>query len=271
MLRRNAAVPPTARIGFLPARLQHDAAERILQKTKAAVLLDSVNGYLRSRELVPVTLPAAAKPAWLPDVYFGTLEAETMVPPYMRPECPPDQQKCVLLAGFSGQGKTLAGLREQMRTQNLQYLLVPILRESYIYPSARVSTAGPVSTSGATARSYYFDLGSGYAVERTALRPLDAPEPVLTLTGALLDADGKLVIIGAEGFKIAAEGAKGFLRREAFEFTAEDYEAALTTDRRQDLPAAAPNWKVAAKYLYQTLTMRQPPATAGPYRMLSGR
>ncbi|MDO7874645.1 hypothetical protein Q5H93_07865 [Hymenobacter sp. ASUV-10] len=269
------AIPgANARIGVLPVRLQHPAAARILAQTRAPELLDSLTRYLsRQPGLLPVALPAGAKSNSLPEVYFGSPDQELpgTLPGYVLNLQNPNPGKGVVqLAGWNGQGKTRQLLLELMVTQKLDYLLVPLVRESQLYFSMKTASAGPFSTGGATATDYYLDSGSGHVQHLTRLENLNATTTVLALAGALINAKGEVVLIGAEGLGDTGSGLQPARlgNNEAYEFTAADYNKLLAPARRADLPGNPPAWQEAANQLTQRLTGRQPYAEASPYLFL---
>lgn len=263
-----------ARIGVLPVRLQHPEAARILAHTRAPELLDSLTRYLgRQPGLLPVALPAGTKMNGLPDVYFGSPDQELpgALPGYaLNLQNPNPGKGVVQLAGWNGQGKTRQALLDLMAAQKLDYLLVPLVRESPLYFSMKTASLGPVSTGGATSTDYYLDSGSGHVQHLTRLENLNATTTVLTLAGALLNTKGELVLIGAEGLGDTGSGLQParLKNNEAYEFTAADYARLLAPARRADLPGNPPAWQEAADQLTRRLTGRQPYAEASPYVFL---
>ena len=270
-----AKVPPaSARIGVLPVQLQHPSAARILSQTRAAELLDSLTRYLgRQPNLQPVAMPAGAKPGHLPAVYFGSPDQVSpgTVPGFaLNLRNPNPGQGVVHLAGWNGQGKTRQALIDLMASQQLNYLLVPLLREAAIYYSMKLGKVGPISAGQVTGNDYYLDEGSNHVRHFKRLENLNSRADLLVLAGALIDAQGRLVLIGAEGL---ADNGTGFqpnrlANNEDYTFGKADYEALLRPQRRDDLPGTPVAWQEAAQQLVQRLTGRRPYRESSPYQFL---
>ena len=265
-----------ARIGVLPVRLQHPAAARILSKTRAQVLLDSVTRFLgRQPGLTPVALPDGVKQNRLPDVFFGSTSQDTpgSIPGYLyNVKCPNPGYDCVQLVGWPGQGAARQALVDLMAAQKLDYLLLPLLRESNIYLSQQMKSNGPVSSGSATATDYYLDQGSGHVDHFTRLESLDATVGMLTLAGALIDAKGNLVLVGAEGIKHLGVGLiptkARLLNTEPYQALPADYDEILLPLQRPDLPTPRPAWQEAAMQLALRLTGRRPYQEDSPYQLM---
>jgi hypothetical protein len=100
------------------------------------------------------------------------------------------------------------------------------------------------------------ELGTGYTARMPWLTSLETPVAVLQLTGALMDADGKAIRIGAEAFQakrtpflVSSMGAQALLLDEDV--------AEARTRRRDDLPENPLAWKVALRHLVSQLTGRE--------------
>jgi hypothetical protein len=259
-----------ARIGVLPARLEHPAADRVLRQTRAPELLDSLSRYLgRQPGLTLVPLPAGTRPHHLPDVYFGSPDYDPLsdLPDYMRNLQNPNPGKGVVqLAGWHGQGKTRQALVALMAARHLDYLLVPIVREANLYFSMKTKTAGPFSTGQATGTDYYLDEGSDHVVHFSRLEDLNSYATVLVLAGALLNAQGELVLVGAEGLKDTGVGfqPQRLVTLTPYAFLAPDYDALL-----RPAPAGVPAaWQPPANQWLQRLTGRRPYREESPYQFL---
>lgn len=265
------AIPgAAARIGVLPARLAHPAADRIISQTRAPELLDSLSRYLgRQPGLTAVPLPAGVKLSHLPDVYFGSPDYDPLgdLPDYVRNLQNPNPGKGVVqLAGWPGQGKTRQALVALMAARQLDYLLVPIVREANLYFSMKVKSAGPFSTGQATGTDYYLDEGSDHVVHFSRLEDLNSYATVLVLAGALLNARGELVLVGAEGLKDTGVGfqPKRLVTLTPYAVLAPDYDALL-----RPAPAGAPAlWQPPATQWVQRLTGRRPYRAESPYQFL---
>ena len=96
-------------------------------------------------------------------------------------------------------------------------------------------------------------LGTGYEARLPWLTSVETPVSVLQLTGALVDANGKAIAIGAEGIVarrtrllVSALGAQELLSDEDV--------AQARTLRRDDLPGQPLAWQVALRHLVARLT-----------------
>lgn len=99
------------------------------------------------------------------------------------------------------------------------------------------------------------DLGTGHTVSLPWLTSLETPVQVLQLTGALVDATGQAVRIGAEGIVakrtrllVSAAGGIEVLGDAAVE--------EVRSARREELPGAPLAWQVALRELVAQLTGR---------------
>ena len=99
------------------------------------------------------------------------------------------------------------------------------------------------------------ELGTGHTARFPWLTSLETPVPVLQLTGALVDGDGKAIRIGAEAFQakrtpflLSSAGAQALLLDEDV--------AEARTRRREDLPGQPIAWRVALRHLAEQLTGR---------------
>jgi hypothetical protein len=100
-------------------------------------------------------------------------------------------------------------------------------------------------------------LGTGHQIPVKWLTSLDDPVEVLHLTGALLDRNGKILRVGAEGI-LSAEPASFFesiigLRNT---LSTETIQKVLTEERRDDLPDKPLNYQVALQNLVANLLDR---------------
>jgi|GEM_PF-6804344 len=273
--QRKAIPGAAARIGVLPARLQHPAADRILADTRAQELLDSLGRFLgRQPGFTPVAMPAGVKPQHLPDVYFGTTAQELpeQLPGFVASlGCPNPGQSCVQLAGWNGQGSTREALVALMAAQKLDYLLIPIVRESAIYFSQKMKKTGLLSGGSASATSYYLDQGSGHVEHFTRLEDLNGTADLLVLTGALIDTKGRLVLVGAETLKNLGVGFQPgrMVANKPYTALPADYNALLRPLLRDDLPGTPPAWQEAASQLSLRLTGRRPYQEESSFLMLS--
>ncbi len=96
-------------------------------------------------------------------------------------------------------------------------------------------------------------LGTGYAQRLPWLTSLDTPVYVLQLTGAVVDAEGKVLRSGAEGLLAVRTPFKASVLRAQKLISEEDVELLRTGMRRDDLPDAPAVWQAAARNLVTQL------------------
>ena len=99
-------------------------------------------------------------------------------------------------------------------------------------------------------------IGTGYGVDLPWLTSMDDPIPVVQLTGALLDNNGKIIRTGAEGF---------FVKKTSFFksvigwqnlITKKDVDKIINEHQRKDLTNNPLAWKVAVQNLIANLLNR---------------
>jgi hypothetical protein len=97
-------------------------------------------------------------------------------------------------------------------------------------------------------------LGTGYSVDVPWMSDLDTPAEVLHLTGALINRDGKIVRIGAEG--IIAKRTGFWTSVIGFQDMISDkmLKKLMTEERRDDLPGNPLTWQVSLQNLVAQLT-----------------
>jgi len=209
-----------------------------------AVLLEEMNAYLRTLK-VSVPLATGATGDVAPDVQFGCL-----TPGFMHGE------------DCSARGDSALGRgRQEMR------LAVGRPSETWVtHTQSQLARTGATHTLVITLEmgqylmrqrgwrgSKSVELGSGSVQALPWLSSLETPVPVLQLTGALVDGDGKAVRIGAEG--IAAQRTRLLVSAVGGQELFGDEEVAkVRTARRDDLPGAPLTWQVALRTLVSQLT-----------------
>jgi len=96
-------------------------------------------------------------------------------------------------------------------------------------------------------------LGTGYVVDAPWLTAIDRPATILQITGALVDGNGRVVRMGAEGLVARRTGLlAGSLGAQAL-ITDDDVERARTA-RRDDLPGQPLVWQEALRNMVAQLT-----------------
>ena len=247
-----------SRTGHLPIVFQRGASQSEIFDPKSgpgaptAVLLAEMRAYLDT--LVGSASSRLSAPAGAgvpPDVRFGCLTDSGMPDD----DCTVDdnsalgrgRQQMKLAVGRPSPDWTTR-MRETMASAGVSRTLVVTLEVGQMLLRQR-----------GLAGSKELELGTAHTARFPWLTSLETPVPVLQLTGALVDQEGKAIRIGAEAFQakrtpflISSAGAQALLLDE-------DVNEARTR-RREDLPGQPLAWRVAMRHLVEQLTGRPLPA-----------
>ena len=210
-----------------------------------ARLLDEMNAYLGTLKVgTPIEVAGVA-----PDVQFGCLTPGAMADE----DCTPRGESALgrgrptmrLAVGRPSEEWTTHA-RTQLTQAGATHTLV-ITLEMGQYLMRQTGWRGSKSV----------ELGSGNVQSLQWLSSLETPVPVLQLTGALIDANGKAVRIGAEG--IAAQRTRLLVSAVGGQELFGDEEVAkVRIARRDDLPGQPLAWQVALRTLVAELTGQNP-------------
>jgi hypothetical protein len=242
----SGALPAGAVVAHAPVTYQRGATAPVgadpddRPGSAIAALLGEMNDYLdRIRSAAPVPLTAVrGRP---PDVFFGCHAPAAILCDANAPMLPGRTAP----AGGAGPrhwlginrpaGSWVGGAASALESAGATHLLVVTLELGEYWP--REAGAVPV-----------VELGTGHRADLRWHTDLSEPIHVLQLTGALLDAGGKALRIGAEGLMarpgglaLSLVGAQGRIRERDIE--------AFRHARREDLPGAPPVWQVALRAL----------------------
>lgn len=233
-------VPPGGTIAHLPIVFQRGATQPASfdpsdrQGTPVAALLAEMNAYLDS---LGVTVRIDATPAGTaPDVHFG---CERM--PDDDCENADSRRPQRLAVGRPSRSWVEWAEAEAAQVGADRVLLISLEVGNYM-PRQR-NWRGQKEV----------QLGTGYAVDLPWLTGIDRPVSVLQITGALIDAEGRAIRIGAEGLiarrtnlLIASVGAQAII--------GDDDVERIRTSRRQDLRSQPLVWQAALGNLVAQLT-----------------
>jgi hypothetical protein len=255
---RESVGADASRIGHLPIVFQRGASQSAIFDPKSdagtptAALLIEMSAYLDTLVAgasIRLAVPAGAGVA--PDVRFGCLTDSGM----------PDDDCTVDDESALGRGRQLMKLavgrpssewttrtRETMTSAGVSRALVITLEVGQMLLRQR-----------GLAGSTELELGTGHTARFPWLTSLETPVPVLQLTGALVDQEGRAIRIGAEAFQakrtpflLSSAGAQALLLDEDV--------AEARTRTREDLPGQPLAWRVALRHLVAQLTGREPTA-----------
>ena len=248
------------RIGHLPIAFQRGASQAPIfdprdgSGSKIDRLLDEMNAFLDSlgvsTRLVDgrrVSAVAHAATGTAPDVRFGCIP-DLGIPGNDCAERGDSAlgrgHQAMQLSVGRPAAEWITWNREQMRTSGTGHTLVVTLEVGQ-YLLRQEGLRG----------TKVLELGTGHRAQLPWLTSLETPVSVLQLTAALVDASGKALRIGAEGFYarrtrlvVSSIGGQELL-------SDEDVEAARST-RRADLPGSPLAWKVALRELVIGVTGR---------------
>jgi len=257
---RETAAPDTTRIGHLPIAFQRGAAQPAIFDPRdgsgSAIdqLLEEMNAYLDSLGVSTRLVEGRRVSA--------VAHAGTRTPPDVRFGCIPD-------LGIPGNDCAERGDSALGRGHQAMQLSVGRPATEWItWNQELMGASGTNRTLVVTLEvgqylvrqegvrgTKVLELGTGHRAQLPWLTSLETPVSVLQLTAALVDASGKAVRIGAEGFYprrtrlvVSSIGGQELL-------SDEDVEAARTT-RRADLPGSPLAWKVALRELVVGVTGR---------------
>lgn len=238
-----AGIPPAAAVAHLPVGYQRGATQPPTfdpsdsPGTPVARLLAEMNAYLDSLH-VSRPLPAGASAGRAPDVQFGC-EMDA-IDDCVREPGRRDKRLSVLPPSRSWVASTSAAAVEA----GAGYVMIITLETGNILPHQR-NLRGDKE----------IQLGTGYSLAAPWLTAIDRPASTLQLTGAVVDGEGRVVRMGAEGLVARRTNLLvGSLGAQAL-ISDEDVERARAA-RRDDLPGQPLVWEVALRNLAAQLAGR---------------
>lgn len=205
-LRNKHIVGVNSKIGFLSTRYANSDSVFMMNNSKMSVLLNNIDSVFNSKGLKKVNINTQYKSHELPEMFFGTIADVADVPMFVDKtplEGLPNTR--VVLAAYKGKKKFVDELKALMITEQLDYVLVPCIRETLIYPSAPLKERGIFSSTSASAKNYFIDLGTDYVVKGDKIQSLNDPIGVMVLCVGMMDKEGRVVSIVAEGFALAKQ------------------------------------------------------------------
>ena len=240
-------------IGYFPITFQRGATQpedfdpKSEAGTPLGLLVADMNRYLDSLGVAKPLAENAKVPGTPPDVQFGCIRTTS---PY---DCDPLDDQQALGRGDRRNLRLAVGrpsedwskwAGEQMAGSAVPNALSINLEISDYY----------IRQTGLAGRKEV-ELGTGYTISVPWLTGLETPVNVLQLTGALMNADGTALRIGAEGLVARRTGmVVGAIA--AQRVITDDDIAQLRNARRGDLPGQPLVWQVALRNLVAELTGR---------------
>jgi hypothetical protein len=243
----------SARVAHLPIAYQRGATQPYSfdpaegAGTAVATLIAEMNAYLDSLRVTTPIGRGAVLRGTPPDVQFGCYpdasgdcgDPDSSGPVLRRT---PTDDVAMRLAVGRPSDPWISSTRDALDRVDAERAVVITLEVGQYY----------LTTTGWRDRKS-IELGTRHSVRLPWLTSIEAPISVLQLTGALMDADGRAVRIGAEGMLARRTDIvmSGFGAQRLI--TDEDV-SQLRTQRRDDLPGRPLVWQVALRTLLGQLT-----------------
>jgi hypothetical protein len=223
-------------IGYQRGATQPDTFDpSATESSPVAGLLAEMNAYLDSLGVTTTFAPQAPGRGRAPDVHFG---CERL--PHDDCEDRPDRHR-LRLAVQNPSGSWLEWWRDESSRAGVAQAMIITLEVGNYLPVQR-DLLGRKE----------IRLGTGYTVDVPWLTALDRPAAVLQLTGVLLDAEGRVIRMGAEGLLarrtnilLGGFGAQRIIGDEDVE--------QIRSARREDLPGKPFVWQVALRNMVAQL------------------
>ncbi|MFN5704655.1 MAG: hypothetical protein ACK45U_02260 [bacterium] len=207
-LRNKHVVSADAKIGFIPTRYANSDAEFMMANSKMSILLSNIDSVFISQGIKKLTFTNQFKEHELPEMFFGTIGEGLDVPMFVdRTPLEGLPNNRVVLAAYKGKKKFTEQLQAVMNSEQLDYVIVPCLRETLIYPSAPLKERGIFSSTTASAKNYFIDLGTNNVIKGDKIQSLNDPIGVLVLCAGLMNKEGKVVSIVSEGIVVAKQSS----------------------------------------------------------------
>lgn len=137
-----------------------------------------------------------------------------------------------------------------------------------IYPSAPLKERGIFSSTSASAKNYFIDLGTDYIVKGDKIQSLNDPIGVMVLCAGLMNREGKVVSIVSEGMAMAKQSSfvEQVLNIRTL-FAPADINSIINS-KRNDLADNPFVWNQATLNVLMHLKQEYKPTNTQKYRML---
>lgn len=268
-LRNKHVVAADAKIGFIPTRYANSDVEFMVNNSKMSVLLGNIDSVFISKGIKKIEFGTSFKSHELPDMFFGTITDAAEVPTYVDKtplEGLPNNR--VVLAAYKGKKKFVEELKAKMIAEQIDYVIVPCLRETLIYPSAPLKGRGIFSSTTASAKNYFIDLGTDYIVKGDKIQSLNDPIGVMVLCAGLMNREGKVVSIVSEGIAIAKQSSFVEQVLNIRTLFAPSDVSTIIDSRRIDIAEAPYVWSQATLNVLLHLKQEYRAVSTQKYRML---
>ena len=238
-----SALPLVSSAVILPARLDPELATSLSygrRTAEFAPILAAIDGALGRQSRCTLTRDAAL-PAGAPHVYVGSADGE-LAPPEAEQQALPHDRFAPMVMHIARPGaawqQSVASL---LAARGAHHAIVVTLGVSQ-YPKGREGVFGKKVV-----------LGTGHEEPIKFLTAEDKLLEVLQLTGALVDAQGRVLRAGAEGILARDTPFAAQVLEVGKAIDDRTLEKVLTTERRDDLPGSPAKWDVALANLLAQL------------------
>jgi len=231
------SMPSTAVVKILPAILEN---KKDWFSPSLKPLLLRVNQYLKKKEYAGIIEPVQITHQGEPEVRFGDESILLEQPNDENKGYSPAMALIVTQPSIAWQEKWQASMNEKT-----DYTIKISLGIS-AYRVNQKNWKG----------SKEIHIGTGYSYSLPWLTSLDDPIPVVQLTGALLDKNGKIIRAGAEGIFVKKTSFVKSLIGWTDLISQEDVERIINEHLRKDLANKPLAWQVAAQNLIANLLNR---------------
>lgn len=243
-------VSEQAKFGYLPSRYANFDEPFMSSNSSVMQLLLSVDSFFQSKSAIKIQVQGKFKSQDFPEVYFGPMNEGIERPLYVQSQIEGYAPNQVVMAATKGKKKLNAELVSLMNANNLDYLFIPVLRETFVYPSGTLKEKGIVSSTSLSAKNYYIDLGTNHVIKGEKLQSLSDPVGVFVLCVGLMNKEGKIVAMVTEGLGMLQQSnlAEQILNIRTMAAPKDiDY---FLTKKRSDLPNQPFAWEEACNQAY---------------------
>jgi hypothetical protein len=260
-------VSETSKIGYLPSRYSNFDEVFMLSNSSLNKLLMNIDSFFQSKSAIKIQVQNNYKSQDYPDVYFGPMNEGVERPLYVQSQIEGYAPNQIVMAAFKGKKKLNTELVSYMNANNIDYILVPCLRETFVYPSGIIKEKGILNSTSSSAKNYYIDLGTNHVIKGEKLQSLSDPIGVFVICVGLMNKEGKMVAMVTEGVgmlqhsNIAEQIAN--IRTMA---APKDIDYFLTK-KRNDLPNQPYNWEEACNNAYLHLLQKNTFVQSVKYQM----
>lgn len=266
-LKGKLKIDENAKFGFISTRFSSNDGAFMKRQSSIGDLMLKIDSFFINKNISTINISSNGSSANYPDVYFGPMNETIDQPMYVQKQVQGYAPNQVVMAAYKGNKKVNKELIAVMQSQNLDYIFVPILRETLIYPSGILKEFGPFSSTSASSKKYYLDLGTNHVLTGEKFQSLNDPIGVFVLCVGLMNKEGKIVSVVTEGITTAKQS--NFFEQ-VLDIRTGNSPAEISNAinlRRKDLPGNPFNWEEATKNAYLHLMQKNTFVPKVKYKM----